>query len=160
MTSKVIVNGESAVYALRRTASGYAIERDGIQREASVILVEPGVYHVLLDDRSFEVRTSGDRLDVDGFELTIEVEDPRQVARIRTGSAGEGRQTIAAPMPGKVVRLLVAPGDPVERDQDVVVIEAMKMQNALKSPKTGRVAEVRCNEGAAVAAGDVLAVVE
>jgi biotin carboxyl carrier protein len=72
----------------------------------------------------------------------------------------EGRQTLSAPMPGKVVRILVNEGDPVERGQGLVVIEAMKMQNELKSPKAGRVVSISASEGAAVAAADVLAVVE
>jgi biotin carboxyl carrier protein len=63
-------------------------------------------------------------------------------------------------MPGKVVRLLVAAGDTVEAGQGLLVVEAMKMQNELKSPKKGIVRQVLAREGAAVNAGDVLAIVE
>ena len=63
-------------------------------------------------------------------------------------------------MPGRVVRLLVAVGDEVEEGQGVVVIEAMKMQNELKSPKPGRVVRVGVSVGDTVASGDVLVVVE
>jgi biotin carboxyl carrier protein len=63
-------------------------------------------------------------------------------------------------MPGKVIRVLVAAGDPVEAGQGLVVVEAMKMQNEMKSPKAGRVVEVKTKPHAAVAAGDVLVVVE
>jgi biotin carboxyl carrier protein len=63
-------------------------------------------------------------------------------------------------MPGRVVRLLVAAGDEVEEGQGVVVIEAMKMQNELKSPKAGRVARVGVVVGDTVGSGDVLVVVE
>jgi biotin carboxyl carrier protein len=63
-------------------------------------------------------------------------------------------------MPGRVVRLLAAQGDEVKAHQGVVVIEAMKMQNELKSPKDGRIAELRVAPGDTVAAGDVLAVIE
>jgi biotin carboxyl carrier protein len=63
-------------------------------------------------------------------------------------------------MPGKIVRVLVSPGENVEEGQGLVVVEAMKMQNEMKSPKTGRVAEVRTSAESTVAAGDVLVVIE
>jgi biotin carboxyl carrier protein len=72
----------------------------------------------------------------------------------------QGRQEVAAPMPGKIVRVLVNPGENVEEGQGLVVVEAMKMQNEMKSPKAGRVAEVRTSAEATVAAGDVLVVIE
>jgi biotin carboxyl carrier protein len=67
---------------------------------------------------------------------------------------------VLAPMPGKVVRVLVEEGQEVEAGAGLVVVEAMKMQNELKSPKKGTVAELRARPGATVNAGDVLAVVE
>ena len=65
-----------------------------------------------------------------------------------------------APMPGKVVRILVAEGDEVEKGKGVLVVEAMKMQNEIKSPKKGVVKKLSAAEGSAVNAGDVLAVIE
>ena len=75
------------------------------------------------------------------------------------GSA-HGEQRVIAPMPGRVVRVLVAAGDAVEARQPVVVVEAMKMENELRSPKTGTVKEVAVAAGASVEAGRVLLVVE
>ena len=63
-------------------------------------------------------------------------------------------------MPGKVVKTLVAAGDPVETGQALLVVEAMKMQNDVKSPKAGVVASLEVREGDSVAAGQALAVVE
>ena len=63
-------------------------------------------------------------------------------------------------MPGKVVRVLVAQGEQVEADQGMVVVEAMKMQNELKAGRSGRVTMLAAEEGATVAAGQVLAVIE
>ena len=84
--------------------------------------------------------------------------------RLRSGPAGErlraGRQAVTAPMPGRVVRVLVAPGDEVDERQELVVIEAMKMENALGSPKAGRVVEVAVREGMTVEAGRMLVAVE
>jgi biotin carboxyl carrier protein len=77
-----------------------------------------------------------------------------------TGAGAEGEQKIVAPMPGRVVRVLVAAGDDVEARQPVVVVEAMKMENELRSPKSGRVKDVAVAAGASVEAGRVLMVIE
>ena len=77
-----------------------------------------------------------------------------------TGAGADGEQKITAPMPGRVVRVLVAPGDDVEARQPVVVVEAMKMENELRSPKAGRIKDVAVSPGASVEAGRVLVVVE
>lgn len=76
------------------------------------------------------------------------------------GGERAGGQQVTAPMSGKVVRLLVAPGDEVEARQGVVVVEAMKMENELTAPRAGRIAEVAVAEGASVEAGKVLIVIE
>jgi biotin carboxyl carrier protein len=76
------------------------------------------------------------------------------------GGAADGEQKVTAPMPGRVVRVLVAPGDAVEARQPVVVVEAMKMENELRSPKAGRVKDVGVAAGASVEAGRVLLVIE
>ncbi len=84
----------------------------------------------------------------------------RVAAGIEPFSASAGEQEIVAPMPGKVVRVLVAPGDAVSARQGLVVVEAMKMENELRSPKDGRVKDVRVQQGMSVEAGRVLVVVE
>ncbi|MGE3274157.1 MAG: acetyl-CoA carboxylase biotin carboxyl carrier protein subunit [Vicinamibacterales bacterium] len=76
------------------------------------------------------------------------------------GAAGSGPQRVTAPMPGKVVRVLVAAGDEVKAKQGLVVVEAMKMENELKAVREGRVREVHATEGQSVEAGTVLVVVE
>ncbi len=84
----------------------------------------------------------------------------RVVAGMEPFAAASGTQEIVAPMPGKVVRVLVAAGDEVKVRQGLVVVEAMKMENELRSPKDGRVKEVRVQQGTSVEAGRVLVVVE
>ena len=76
------------------------------------------------------------------------------------GATGSGPQRVLAPMPGKVVRVLVKPGDPVKARQGLVVVEAMKMENELRAARDGRVREVAVKEGQSVDAGAVLLVVE
>ena len=75
-------------------------------------------------------------------------------------AAGHGPQQVAAPMPGKVVRVLVKPGDAVAARQGVVVVEAMKMENELRAARPGTVSAVNAAEGASVDAGTVLVVIE
>jgi biotin carboxyl carrier protein len=89
----------------------------------------------------------------------VEIIDPRAWRRGRGGGIElEGRQQLIAPMPGKIVRVLVAKGQQVEAGQGLLVIEAMKMQNELRSPKSGAVEKV-AREGQTVNAGEILAVV-
>ncbi len=91
----------------------------------------------------------------------MEVTDPRVWRGRRHGALEvEGRQQVTAPMPGKVVRVLVSEGDAVEAGQGLLVVEAMKMQNEIRSPKNGKVEKLLAREGLAVNAGDVLAWVE
>ncbi len=137
---------------------------EGPWRMASLVQVAPGVYSVLLDGKSYDVRVEPGPersfVSVQGRRFAVEVEDPRERRGSVGGLPGEGRQNISAPMPGKVVRVLVAPGDAVEAGQGLVVVEAMKMQNEMKAPRAGRVVALSAREGGAVAAGEVLAIIE
>jgi biotin carboxyl carrier protein len=90
-----------------------------------------------------------------------EVQDPRSLrTRRAAGDSTEGPQKIIAPMPGKVVLIIVPQGEAVEAGKGVLVVEAMKMQNELKSPKAGKVQKLFAQEGATVKAGDTLAIIE
>ena len=84
----------------------------------------------------------------------------RRLAGDSPGEAAAGASRLTAPMPGKVVRVLVAPGDQVEVHQPLVVVEAMKMENELKAPKAGVVTEVPVTEGMSVESGRLLAAIE
>lgn len=128
--------------------------------DVSIVECEPGVYSILQAGASFEVRLSHDRLEVDGHPVRYAVEDPRQWKRSSALAGAGGRASITAPMPGKVVRILVAVGDIVTAGQGIVVMEAMKMQNELKSPVDGVVARLAVAENEGVSAGAVLAVIE
>jgi biotin carboxyl carrier protein len=132
-----------------------------VEGDFSVQTQDPGCSSVLIAGRSYRVtRGVPGELVVNGTPLTVEVFDPRSLRGRTSGNATQGRQNICAPMPGKIVRVLVAAGDAVEAGQGLVVVEAMKMQNEMKSPKTGRVVEVRTKPDAAVSPGEVLMVVE
>jgi len=97
---------------------------------------------------------------VGSVRFAAEVRDPRSFrGRVRVAD-DHGPKKLLAPMPGRVVRVLVSQGAEVEAGTGVLVVEAMKMQNEVKSPKKGTVQKILAAEGAAVNAGDVLAIVE
>ena len=127
---------------------------------ADVRQPEPGVYSVLLDGRVYEARVEPGAVVVNGRRFEIEVRDPRTWTGARRAAGHARAEQVTAPMPGKVVRVLVGVGDSVEAGQGLLVVEAMKMQNEMKSSKAGRVASLAAREGAAVAAGEVLATIE
>ncbi len=122
--------------------------------------VEPGVWSVLEGSRSYEVRISGGEVRVNGRAVEVAMRDPRDWNPNAARAAASGSAQIKAPMPGKVVRVLVAAGDDVSAGQGVIVVEAMKMQNELKSPRDGRVASVSAREHDTVNAGAVLVTIE
>jgi biotin carboxyl carrier protein len=97
---------------------------------------------------------------VDGRTASVVVNGRRSRHAGDGAGAGDGEQRIVAPMPGRVVRVLVAPGDEVEARQPVVVVEAMKMENELRAARAGRVREVAAAAGTSVDAGRVLVVIE
>ena len=131
---------------------------------ADVCEVEPGVYSILIDGCSYEVKiesgVEGYFAGVNGRRYAIQVRDPRRLSRTGGEFQAAGRQKIASPMPGKVLRVLVKEGEEVAAGQGLLVVEAMKMQNDIRSPKAGRVAAIRAVEGATVAGGETLAEVE
>jgi biotin carboxyl carrier protein len=137
---------------------------DAPPRDANVETPEPGVYSVLLDGRSYDAfvedTPTGLVVTIEGHRFELEVRDPRRWSRKTAGPSAEGVQTIVSPMPGKVVRVLVGPGDEVVPGQGIVVVEAMKMQNELKSNRTGKVLSVPAKEGNTVTAGELLATIE
>jgi biotin carboxyl carrier protein len=160
---KILVEGTEI--ELQRTGSECRFRVDGgPERIADVRRAEPGVYSVLIDGRSYEARVEegdgGVVVIIDGHRFPLEVRDPRRLTRRAAFAGAAGRQTITAPMPGKVVRVLAAVGDVVEAGQGILVVEAMKMQNELRASKAGRVAALSASQDATVAAGEVLAVIE
>jgi biotin carboxyl carrier protein len=132
--------------------------------EGSVLEIAPGLYSVLYRGRSYEVRVSnngdGWRATVGGRSFAVDVEDPRNASKRSNASFGHLHRDVKAPMPGKVIRMLVREGDEVTAGQGLAVVEAMKMQNEMKTLRAGRVVRVAAKDGDTVAAGDVLVTLE
>lgn len=165
MIFEVSVEGRDYRVELQRgDAPGqWKCQLNGEQIVLDATTTAPGVLSLILGGTSYEVLESAgqQQLAISGRRYAVEVRDPRawKTRRARAGS-GDGPKKIVAPMPGKVVRVIASEGSEVEQGAPVIVIEAMKMQNELKSPKKGTVAKVLAVEGAPVNAGDVLAVIE
>jgi biotin carboxyl carrier protein len=136
---------------------------DGPELTADVNMPEPGVYSILIGGRSYEARVeetpSALVVVLDGQRFEIDVRDPRRFTRKRGRAGADGIQTIAAPMPGKIVRVLAAIGEEVAAGQGLLVVEAMKMQNEMKAPRAGKVLSLSAREGATVSAGEILATI-
>jgi biotin carboxyl carrier protein len=163
MKREVRINEKRLQIEIDRRDSGWSFHIDGKPVPADVIELSPGIYSILLGGHSFEARVQphGTRLEIEvgTRRIAAEVIDPRRLVRGRHELALEGRQEVSAPMPGKVVRVMVEQGQPVEAGQGLLVLEAMKMQNEVRSPKTGLLERLLVKEGQAVNAGDALAVV-
>jgi biotin carboxyl carrier protein len=123
-------------------------------------------YSLIVDNRSFEIEVDSAedeyRVLVDGRNYHVQLVDER---RVRVGGDQldlqlRGRQKVSVPMPGKVIEVLVAEGDSVERGQGLVIVEAMKMENEVRSPTAGEVKEIKVKPGDAVEGGAVLVIVE
>jgi biotin carboxyl carrier protein len=126
----------------------------------------PEHYSLILDGKSYQVWMEPEahamRVHLAGFDYEVRLEDERayrlrQLAAPEVASHEAG--LIAAPMPGLVVKLLVEPGQTVVKGQGVAIVEAMKMENEIRSPVAGTVKEIKVGQRQAVEKGEVLVVV-
>jgi biotin carboxyl carrier protein len=170
MTFEIEVNGRSRSVTVERLQPGrFRVAIDGV---AAIVDAERvgsfGVSMVFPDDdhesgavQLAPTSDAGERLAVwRGAAVPVMFNGRRTGSGATGGGRAHGEQKVSAPMPGRIVRVLVAEGDSVEARQPVVVIEAMKMENELRSPVAGRVREVSAAAGASVEAGRVLVVIE
>jgi len=144
----------------------YLVTIDGRRYEIDWAPTRPGAASMMIGERSYSLHheEDGDEISVylrsQPFLVDVASEQQFRLRRLTSKFEIEGRQVVAAPMPGKVVRVLVALGDAVREGQGLVVVEAMKMENELKSPKAGRIVELPAQEGSTVEKNARLAVVE
>ncbi len=168
MTYEILIDGKKSKLELQLIEQGFRCVLDGREVPVDAQIVAPDILSLVIGEngrRSFEV--TRERMNDETFvwvgnaRYAVEVRDPR-ARRTAAASAGDaaGPKKLKAPMPGKVVKVMVAVGQEVEAGQGVIVIEAMKMQNELKSPKQGVVTKITAVEGTNVNSGDVLVVVE
>ncbi|MBV8811443.1 MAG: biotin/lipoyl-binding protein [Acidobacteriaceae bacterium] len=167
MKLRVTVDGEEYALELRPEANGSQYRLEGatsLAGSTSIFEVMPGVFSVLLGTRSFTVRiaSNGSELEVwsGSRRHWVSVADTRDRSGAERKPSGAGPVQVRAQMPGKVMRVLVELGASVQAGQGLVIVEAMKMQNEMKSPKDGVVRRINVKEGGTVGAGETLIVVE
>lgn len=165
MTFDVQIDGVPARLEVHRDGELHRFQLgDQPELQAQLAEVEPGVFSVLMEGRSYEARAEpGDDcawITVRGRRFRIAITDPRRWTESNARAHGHDRETILASMPGKIVRILVQPGETVVAGQGVIVVEAMKMQNEMKARRSGRVTVVPVRVGETVAAGAILATIE
>jgi biotin carboxyl carrier protein len=123
-----------------------------------------GAYWFGWNGRSVEVvvteRDPGWEVSIHGHRIAVEFADSEKTRRRHGSGDSKGVAEVCAPMPGKIVRVLLSEGDAVEPQQGVVVMEAMKMQNEIRAPKGGKILELKVKAGDAVNLGDLIARVE
>jgi biotin carboxyl carrier protein len=164
MTYDIFIDGKNHRLDLNQVEGRWTCRLDGREIAVDAVLARPDVLSLRIDNKAYEVKCervgSEMHLWVGSVRFATEVRDPRSFrGRVRAAD-DHGPKKLLAPMPGRVVRVLVNQGAEVEAGAGVLVVEAMKMQNEVKSPKKGTVQKILATEGAAVNAGDVLAIVE
>ncbi len=165
MIYDVNIDGKNFKLDLELREKSWRCHLDGREVQLDAVLTRRDVLSVIISGKAYEIKREQAATDlhlwVGPVRYAAEVRDPRSL-RGRKGSGVDdaGPKKLVAPMPGKVVRVLVVQGEPVEAGQGILVMEAMKMQNEIKSPKKGVVQKIVASEGASVNPGDVLAIVE
>jgi len=167
VTIEIELGGTRRAIDVQHDGDRWIVTLDG-RRMVVDVADAPGRWSLIVGQESYEVSiergASGeDVVHVNGHAVPLSITDPRSAFRRRgrDGGMDHGRSaTVVAPMPGRVVKVLVKPGDLVAARQPLVVVEAMKMENELRAPRAGTVTDVRVSEGMSVEAHSVLVVVE
>jgi biotin carboxyl carrier protein len=165
MIYDVTIAGKGYRLELERKDSRWKCRLNGREIAMDAVLLRPDVLSILIAGKSYEIKCERSGNDVHLWvgpdRYAAEVSDPRSWrGRQARRSRDQGPQNLIALMPGKVVRLLAQENTEVDAGQGILVVEAMKMQNEIKSPKKGVVTKIVVREGDRVNAGDVLAIVD
>ena len=165
MIYDVNIDGKNFKLDLERGEKGWRCHLDDREIQMDAVLARRDVLSVIISGKAYEIKREQTPTDlhlwVGPVRYAAEVRDPRSLrGRKGAGIDDAGPKKLVAPMPGKVVRVMVVQGEQVEAGQGILVMEAMKMQNEIKSPKKGTMQKIVAYEGASVNPGDVLAIVE
>lgn len=163
MKYEITVDGTTHLVDVQLQKDGrYTVRLDDQDHVVDLQRPSPEAFHMLIDGESWEAgcvpSADGFLVDVVGVTTPVQVVDPRRKALRLASAATSG--LVSTTMPGRVVRVLVAAGDKVRKGQPVIVVEAMKMENELKSPVDGVVLEVLATEGQTVEANTKLVRIE
>ena len=150
---------------VERYGAGYVVRMNGTEAILELVSAGESLYALRYADgrqQLFLYRRdrNGTTVDIAGKKVHVVIEDPLAARRFRSGDEGHGDSVIKAIMPGRVVRISVAPGDEVTKGSGLLILEAMKMENEISAPRDGRIAEVHVAPGATVEGGAPLVTLE
>lgn len=156
------LNNEKHELEIKRDGEKVFARVDGREYELEASEIEPNVYLFKYDNQIFQIYVAPNGIvNLGNHQLEISITDPKRLRGSGAKDAvADGIVEIKTAMPGKLVRVLAEEGAEIKQGEGVLIVEAMKMQNEMKSPKDGVVREIRFAEGATVNAGDVLAIIE
>ena len=156
------LNNEKREIEIRRDGEKIFARVEDRNYELDAREVEPNVYLIKNENRIYQIYAAPNNIvNIGLHQLEVKITDPKRLrGAAASGSNADGTIEIKTAMPGKLVRVLVEEGAEIKQGEGVLIVEAMKMQNEMKSPKDGIVKEIRFAEGATVNAGDVLAIIE
>jgi biotin carboxyl carrier protein len=164
---EIEVGGRTRHVTVTRTGATFAVSVDGHTWQVDAARIDGQSLSLILDSASSKdtivtanAASGGLTVSVDGVPVPVTLDGRRHRRAGAESHLGSGPQRLSAPMPGKVVRVLVKPGETVAARQPVVVVEAMKMENELRAARDGTVAEVHAREGQSVDAGALLIVIQ
>jgi biotin carboxyl carrier protein len=163
MEREIEIGGERIRLTHRNEGERQFVEIDGVTREVRFVPLPDGRCFCIVDGRTLEWERNGNgerRIIAGASTHYLRVSDPRKRHGSGAAAGGSGRAEIRAPMPGKVVKILVTAGQEVAADQGIGVLEAMKMENELRTPVAGVVTRLDAVVGATVEPGAVMALVE
>lgn len=162
MRYAVSIDGKGFNVEIAAIEGKWRCQLDGREIAIDFVPLSVNAGSLLIAGKSYAVRRDADGgIFVGANRYEVSIDDPKSwQGRRRRESAHTGRQKLKASMPGKIVRILAHEGDEVHAGQGIVVVEAMKMQNEIRSPRAGKLQKVLAREGTNVNPGEVLAIVE
>jgi biotin carboxyl carrier protein len=162
----IVRDGKEIPVEVLEKNGGYVVTLDGVPHEVDSRFVLSGLYSLLVDGRSYEVNVYSPEPDAynvhlyDGMRRVDLLSPIGLVLRGQGAGGGAVAATVKAPMPGRVVKVLVEPGQAVKKGQGLIVVEAMKMQNEIQAAADAVVKEIRAREGDGVEGGADLIILE
>jgi biotin carboxyl carrier protein len=168
MKLRAEIDGERHEVQIRIDGARVFAQIDGRSYQLEARVSKPGFHLLMLEGRVYECLVDADagrreiaEVHIGGRDFAVTLIDPKRLRGGQSaGAQAAGAAQVVAPMPGKIVRVLVEEGAQVEAGDGIVIVEAMKMQNELKSPRAGTVTTLHAQAGATVNVGEVLAVIE
>jgi biotin carboxyl carrier protein len=168
MKLKAEIGSESCDVEIKLQDRRLIADVDGRAYDIEISEPEPNIYLFKREGRIYQAFVSPEAsptgeisVSVGNSQFNIRLIDPKRLHGAASDSAGtDGPAEIRTAMPGKIVRVLVETGEEVAKGQGVIVVEAMKMQNELKSPRNGIVKEILFGVDTTVSSGDVLVTID